>query len=292
MSFWDEIDQAIRDASGEQLTITDRRTVGGGSINETWHLHGDTGSWFIKLNTTARLDMFEAEVRGLEEMHRTQTIRVPQPLVTGTTGDIAYLVLEYIQLGSNMDRLLLGEQLAALHRTSRLNFGWDINNTIGSTAQINTSSNNWIDFFAEHRLGYQLKLAQSNDHLGKVQELGERVLESFPSLFDTYTPVPSLLHGDLWNGNCAGDPDGQPVLFDPAMYYGDREADLAMTELFGGFGSEFFEAYHAQWPVDPGYPQRKTLYNLYHILNHLNLFGGHYRMQAERMMESLLSELK
>jgi len=292
MSFWDEIDHAIREASGEPVNITDRRTVGGGSINETWHLHGDTRSWFVKLNSASRLDMFEAEVHGLEAMHRTRTIRVPQPLVTGSTGDIAYLVLEYIQLGSTMDRHLLGEQLAALHRTSRLNFGWDINNTIGSTPQDNTSSNSWIDFFAEHRLDYQLRLARSNGYLGKVQELGEQVMESFPALFDNYAPVPSLLHGDLWNGNCAGDPDGQPVLFDPAMYYGDREADLAMTELFGGFGNEFFEAYSAEWPVDPGYQQRKTLYNLYHILNHLNLFGGHYRMQAERMMESLLSELK
>ncbi len=292
MSFWDEIDQTIRGASGEPVNITDRRTVGGGSINETWHLHGDTGSWFVKLNTAARLDMFEAEVRGLEEMHRTETIRVPQPLIAGSTDDIAYLVLEYIQLGSTMDRHLLGQQLAALHRNSRLNFGWDINNTIGSTAQVNTSSNSWIEFFAEHRLGYQLKLAHKNGYTGKVQELGKQVTESFPSMFDTYTPVPSLLHGDLWNGNCAGDPDGQPVLFDPAMYYGDREADLAMTELFGGFGSEFFDAYCAEWPVDAGYQQRKNLYNLYHVLNHLNLFGGHYGMQAERMMESLLSELK
>lgn len=292
MSFWNAIEQAIRDATGEQLTITDRRTVGGGSINETWHLHGDNNSWFVKLNHASELSMFEAEVRGLEEMRRTNAIRVPEPLVTGITDDIAYLVIEYIQLGSMMDRQLLGQQLAALHQVSREGFGWDIDNTIGSTPQINTWSNNWVDFFSEHRLGYQLNLAKNNGHAGKIQSLGAKLTEAFPALFDNYMPVPSLLHGDLWNGNCAGDPDGQPVLFDPAMYYGDREADLAMTELFGGFGSEFFEAYHATWPIDPGYKQRKTLYNLYHVLNHLNLFGGHYGMQAERMMEALLSELK
>ncbi len=292
MSFWNDIDQAIRDASGVDINISDRHTVGGGCINESWQLTGESGSWFVKLNRASKLDMFEAEARGLEEMHRSNTIRVPQPLLCGTTGNTAYLVMEYIPLGSNLDRLLLGQQLAAMHRVTRPSFGWDIDNTIGSTPQHNANSDDWIDFFAHQRLGYQLELARGKGHRGRLQKLGGQVIERFPALFENYEPQASLLHGDLWGGNCAGDADGRPVLYDPATYYGDRETDLAMTELFGGFGHEFFAAYDAAWPVDPGYRQRKTLYNLYHILNHLNLFGGHYGMQAERMMEDLLSDLR
>jgi len=184
---------------------------------------------------------------------------------------------------------LLGRQLAALHRVTHTRFGWHRDNTIGSTPQINTQKNDWVTFYREQRLRYQLELAAENGYGGSLQRRGEQLLERLPAFFISYRPRPSLLHGDLWGGNHAALTDGTPVIFDPAVYYGDREADLAMTELFGGFGSGFYSAYRAAWPLDPGYRVRKDLYNLYHVLNHLNLFGGGYRGQAEQMVDRLLA---
>ena len=139
---------------------------------------------------------------------------------------------------------------------------------------------------------FQLDLAERRGAAARLLSQGERLLLDLPVLFDSYQPVASLLHGDLWSGNYAYLPSGEPTLFDPAVYYGDREADLAMTELFGGFGADFYAAYNNAWPLDSGYRTRKTLYNLYHILNHFNMFGGGYLGQAQRMMDSLLSELR
>jgi protein-ribulosamine 3-kinase len=177
-----------------------------------------------------------------------------------------------------------------MHRATSGRFGWHRDNTIGATPQLNAWESDWIVFWQTYRLGYQLDLAARSGHGGQLQRRGGLLLERLPALFD-HAPVPSLLHGDLWGGNFSGDAEGNPVIFDPACYYGDREADLAMTELFGGFSGRFYSAYRAAWPLDPGYDTRKTLYNLYHILNHLNLFGGGYGSQAERMIDRLLAEL-
>jgi fructosamine-3-kinase len=177
-----------------------------------------------------------------------------------------------------------------MHRTARDHFGWDRDNTIGSTPQHNAPCGEWVTFWREHRLGFQLDLAARQGYGGRLQKLGERLLADLTGLID-HDPRPSLLHGDLWGGNIGYDREGNPVIFDPAVYYGDREADLAMTELFGGFGSGFYAAYEEAWPLDPGYSVRKTLYNLYHILNHLNLFGSGYLGQAQTMTERLLAEL-
>ena len=178
-----------------------------------------------------------------------------------------------------------------MHQTTRGQFGWGRDNTIGSTPQPNKFSDDWIPFWQEQRLAYQLNLAAKNGYHGKLQERGKLLLEHFPALID-HNPVPSLIHGDLWGGNLSYDSNGNPVIYDPAVYYGDREADLAMTELFGGFGNRFYDAYNEAWPLDQGYKVRKTLYNLYHILNHLNLFGGGYGGQALRMINQLLAELE
>ena len=183
-----------------------------------------------------------------------------------------------------------GRQLAAMHRNGRERFGWHRDNTIGSTPQPNASSADWIKFWREQRLGFQLRLAARNGHGGRLQSQGEKLLECFPALID-HDPQPALLHGDLWGGNLGYDSDGHPVIYDPAVYYGDREAELAMTELFGGFPGHFYAAYEEAWPLEPGYRVRKTLYNLYHILNHLNMFGGGYLGQAQRMIDRLLAEV-
>ncbi|MFA7388288.1 MAG: fructosamine kinase family protein, partial [Thiohalobacteraceae bacterium] len=182
-------------------------------------------------------------------------------------------------------------QLAAMHRTTRTQFGWYRDNTIGSTPQINTPDSDWISFWRDRRLGFQLDLAARNGWGGELQRLGERLLVSVGALFQDYRPRPSLLHGDLWSGNHGYLADGCPVIFDPALYYGDREADVAMTELFGGFGADFYAGYRSSWPLDAGYVVRRQLYNLYHVLNHLNLFGGGYQGQALRLLRELLAEI-
>jgi fructosamine-3-kinase len=292
MSNWQTIANQITRVTGAAFSPGPAQSVGGGCINTTVKLEDGQRSFFVKLNAVTGLAMFEAEAEGLAAMAATDTIRVPQPICSGIAGQQAYLVLEAIEMGAagGKGAGLAGQQLAAMHRVTQARFGWYRDNTIGSTPQANQESTSWIDFWREHRLGAQLDLAARNGHGGSLQRLGERLLERFPALID-HAPVPSLLHGDLWGGNLAYDRAGNPVIFDPAVYYGDREADLAMTELFGGFGSAFYAAYREAWPLAPGYPVRKTLYNLYHILNHANMFGGGYAGQAVGMMQRLLAEL-
>jgi len=235
--------------------------------------------------------MFEAEADGLREIAATDTVRVPHPICTGSDQSQAWIVLEYLPLvpATRAAMARLGERLAALHRVTRAHYGWTRDNTIGSTPQVNTPTADWIEFWRRHRLGFQLDLAARNGHAGALQRHGAELIERLPEFFADYRPAASLLHGDLWGGNASATADGTPVIFDPAVYYGDREADLAMTELFGSFPRNFYDAYTAAWPLDTGYRRRRDLYNLYHVLNHLNLFGGGYRAQAEGIIRALLA---
>lgn len=291
MNQWGAIAAAISDAAGSRFDLARAVAQGGGDINRAWCLEGRDGArYFAKLNSADKQAMFAAERAGLEEMANTRTVRVPRPLAHGVSGPVAYLVLEYLDLGGVGDARLLGAQLAAMHHASARQFGFAIDNTIGTTKQPNGWMDEWIAFWRHRRLAFQLQLAGQTGHGGKLHDLGERLLETLPAFFDGYTPQPSLLHGDLWGGNHAYLRDGAPVIYDPAPYYGDREADLAMTELFGGFDAAFYAAYNAAWPLDAGYSTRKHLYNLYHILNHAHLFGGGYARQAEALMQRLLAE--
>ena len=245
----------------------------------------------MKLNTPEKAEMFSAEAAGLHEIARTKTVRVPEPVCHGASPAACWLVLEHLELRPGDDRSMaeLGRNLARMHRVTGARYGWHRDNTVGATPQVNTQSGDWIAFWRERRLGYQLKLAGSRRRGSRLVADGERLLGTLPSFFHGYTPPPALLHGDLWSGNVGMEAGGEPVIYDPAVYYGDREADLAMTELFGGFPASFYEAYGASYPLDAGYPVRKDLYNLYHVLNHLNLFGGGYGAKAERMIEQLLA---
>ncbi len=288
---WNEIAARIAETTGERLANPEAANRGGGCINRAVELRASGRSYFIKLNAASLLDMFEAEAAGLEALAATGTIRVPSPICWGTSGGEAYLVLEQLDLNGSGDTERAGRQLAALHRHTRDRFGWERDNTIGSTPQPNTQHHDWVAFWREQRLGFQLELAAKNGHRGALQRKGEQLFDVLPALLD-HAPAPALLHGDIWGGNIAYLRDGSPVIFDPATYYGDREADLAMTELFGGFGGRFYDAYNEAWPLDSGYRTRKTLYNLYHILNHLNLFGGGYGGQALGMTERLLAEVR
>lgn len=291
MNPWREVERSIREATGSPFTIEARAGIGGGCINECYVVRGGGHSWFVKVNAASRGDMFAAEAEGLAEIARAATVRVPQPLCHGANPSASWLVLEYLELGPGDDRSMrvLGRNLARLHRVTGPRYGWHRDNTIGATPQINAWSGDWMEFWREHRLAFQLKLAASRGHSGSLIASGERLLEALPSLFRGYAPPPSLLHGDLWSGNAGQAPGGEPVIFDPAVYYGDREADLAMTELFGGFPRSFHDAYRAEFPLDAGYATRKHLYNLYHVLNHLNLFGGGYGAQARGMIDQLLA---
>ena len=291
---WQAITQHISQASGKIFQLQSYASISGGCINTTYRLQGRDSDYFVKLNRADRHEMFIAEAQGLTELAKANAVCVPKPLCTGVDNDQAYLVMEFIELcgtGSAQSMRLLGEQLAQLHRYTKAQFGWQCNNTIGSTPQLNHWMSNWLPFWREQRLGYQLRLAAENGIPKRIVKKGELVQNKLDALFIDYQPVASMLHGDLWGGNVACTAQGQPVIFDPAVYFGDRETDLAMTELFGGFTADFYVAYRATWPLQEGYVVRKTLYNLYHVLNHFNLFGGGYAVQAEGMMDHLLAEV-
>lgn len=289
---WNAIGAAIGEATGERLPAGRGWPIGGGSINSAFRFEAGERAWFVKLNRAERLGMFEAEAAGLRLLQRPGAPRVPAVIVSGEAGGYAYLVLEYIPLRAATAPVLarLGEQLALLHQVSGERFGWERDNTIGTTPQLNAPQVDWIDFFRRQRLEFQLELAAEQGHPALIEQAAP-LLEGLERLFAGYTVLPSLLHGDLWSGNAASDLDGQPVIFDPAPYFGDRESDIAMTELFGGFTPSFYEAYRAAYPLDPGYEVRRDLYQLYHVLNHLNLFGGSYLAQAEGLIQRLRAQL-
>lgn len=291
---WTEIANHISKVTGDKFEIQNRRSVSGGCINESYALIGDQRTYFIKVAQLSGLDMFEAEALGLKQMFETQTICVPKPICCGSTTNSAYIILEWLELGGSNSTgswQEMGRQLAAMHQAtppqgSEGKFGWNRNNTIGSTPQINNWTDDWAKFFTEYRLGYQFRLAgRKGGHFPGQDQL----LAVVPKLLN-HQPQPSLVHGDLWGGNAAVTKSGEPVILDPATYVGDREVDLAMTELFGGFPAAFYRGYNEVWPLDQGYKQRKTLYNLYHIINHFNLFGGGYGSQANRMIDQILSQ--
>lgn len=266
------------------------RALGEGVGGARWRLAAGGETWFVKSGDGAVL---AAEADGLEALAATATVRVPRvEAVDG--GDEGFLVTEWLQLNGQSAQAgaRLGEALAGLHLVPVAGYGWPQHNFIGATPQFNTPAADWVGFFREQRLCFQLRLAAENGHRDRLQEQGAELAAELPGLFAGYTPKPSLLHGDLWGGNWGVLADGGAAVFDPAVYRGDREADIAMTELFGGFGAEFHAAYRAHAPLDPGYGVRRDLYKLYHVLNHLNLFGEGYLGQAEGLMQRLLSELR
>jgi fructosamine-3-kinase len=292
MASFDLIVQQLQHATGQPFTHYTSAPISGGGINDAYQLKTAKQSYFVKLNTPQREFMFEAEAQGLAELAATECIRVPDVICYGKTAEHSYLVLAFIAC-QNFDRKssqLLGEQLAQLHQLEQPYFGWHTDNTIGSTPQYNPREHNWLLFWQQHRLQQQLTFAKQNGYAQTLQDKGDQLTAQLGVFLKDYSPKPALLHGDLWSGNAAADPQGNPIIYDPACYYGDREADIAMTELFGGFSQDFYTAYQASYPLDAAYQTRKTLYNLYHILNHVNLFGGSYVDQASNMMDQLLAE--
>lgn len=288
------LEAAIRQAVGSAFRATEWAPVGGDSIHHAIALGDGQQRYFAKLGAPDALAMFAAEADGLAAIAASRSFRTPAVIAHGTDGEHAFLILEHLELrplASAEDGARFAERLVQLHRTLGEHFGWPRDNFIGRTPQRNGLRDNWARFFADCRLRPQFALAKANGFGGELQQQGERLFERVAALFLDYRPPPSLLHGDLWHGNAAMTADGEPVLFDPAVHHGDREADLAMSELFGGFPSAFYVAYRKTWPLDEDYEQRKLLYSLYHVLNHLNLFGRGYLREALRLATRLNEEL-
>ncbi len=293
--------EATLAAAGRPVTITGARPVGGGCIHRAEiaafegtsrstgdGAHGPAGALFVKSNDDPRAAaMFETEAAGLRALAAPGAIRVPLDPRVGRAGDRSFLVMEAIPTGRPGKRFFedFGRRFARLHgltRAARCGFAHD--NFLGATPQPNGWMDTWVEFFRVRRLGFQIDLARerglSDPELDRLMDRLLDRLDQWIDLTGLEGEPACLLHGDLWSGNFLVDEEGEPVLVDPAVYYGHREADLAMTELFGGFSPRFYAAYEEEWPLPPGSADRRALYQLYHLLNHLNLFGRGYRGQA------------
>jgi fructosamine-3-kinase len=283
--------EAISKETGTPFVLADSSAIGGGCINQASRLTGKDGrTFFLKQNDLAFHDFFEAEAEALQEIEATATVTVPEVIAFGITGQSSFLVLSLMEEGSDspVSQAELGTQLARLHKIEQPYFGWHRDNCIGATPQPNHRCEDWVSFYANHRLAHQFDLAQNK---GQSFAGSSELLENLPAFFVDYSPKPALLHGDLWGGNASCDKRGTPFVYDPASYYGDRETDLAFTHMFGGFSNAFYQAYDAVYPLDPGFKIRKILYNLYHELNHFNLFGGGYASSAQSSVHQLLDHL-
>jgi len=284
------VEEAVRETTGRAIRITGSSPVGGGCIHDARILELENGGrLFLKSNATAPDDLFPTEAEGLRALAAVGAIRVPRDPVPGRAGDVSFLVMEAIPTGRPRPGFfeVFGRSFAALHRRSAEahgtapgggRFGFPHDNYLGATPQPNGWMDDWVELFRTRRLGHQLDLARRRGLSdAELERLGERLLERLGDWLDAAEEPACLLHGDLWSGNFLADAEGEPVLVDPAAYYGHREADLAMTELFGGFDAAFYAAYEEAWPLPPGSPERRRIYKLYHLLNHLNLFGRGYR---------------
>jgi fructosamine-3-kinase len=290
--------RAVSDATEVLFEITAIEAVTGGCIHTamkiTGEMAGESRDFFAKVNEAENAAMFASEADGLRALHGAHAVIVPRVIVNGADDEHSWIVLEWLELGPLDEKAgaHLGVSLAVQHRKPHAKFGWATDNFIGRTPQANGWSEDWLAFWREKRLMAQLRLAARNRLPSRMIDRGERLAADCSAFFTTYTPEKSLLHGDLWGGNAAAIEGVTPVMFDPAVYVGDREADIAMTELFGGFPKDFLAAYRAAWALDDGYATRRNFYNLYHVLNHANLFAGNYVRQAEESIERLIAEIR
>lgn len=288
MTIWDAIQIDIRATGHEDFSIHSKISLSGGDINQSFHLSGNENSFFLKLNSIDNIDMFHKEKLGLETLSKSNSFRTPHPYSVGKFEDKSYLIMEYLELSNAGKMDIFAETLAKMHQVNRGQFGFESHNYIGSTKQYNEWDSNWGRFFCEQRLLPLLKLlSNKQESKGLLSDL-EQLLKMVPKLLNEHKPKPALVHGDLWQGNYSFCTRGEPIIYDPACYYGDREVDLAMLELFGNPGEKFSAEYNLLLPVSHGFTIRKKIYNLYHLLNHTYLFGGSYRAQSSEMLKRIL----
>lgn len=277
-----EIKAEVERELGAEITAVQR--VGGGSINEAAKIETATGAAFIKWNDAKRFPgMFAAEVKGLQLLRQRSTFHVPAVIAQKEEGDVSFLLLEFIER-SYTNWKTAGTALANMHRQSNELFGLDHANYIGSLRQVNTQHSSWSDFFANERILQQVDLAVSNQLLTSADRVHA---ENFCKRMDELFPreAPALLHGDLWSGNFMFTTKG-PSVYDPAVYYGHREMDIAMSKLFGGFHETFYEVYNEVFPLEKNWEQRVRWCNLYPLLVHVNLFGGGYVREAQSILSA------
>jgi fructosamine-3-kinase len=270
--------------------IENTTKVYGGSINRSFKVQSGQQNYFVKLNSRSLYpQMFELEAEGLELLSSSKAIKIPRYLTHGVEGDTAFLVLEFIESSSESANFWedYGRQLATLHQQSAENFGLSKDNYIGSLKQINTPKSNWTDFFIENRLQEQLKMAVDSKLVdGALLKKFDQLFKQMPNYFPEEKP--SLLHGVLWAGNFMVGAKGEPVIMDPAVYYGHREMDIAMSHLFGGFHARFYKAYNEAFPLETKWEERIELCNLYPLLVHVNLFGGDYLSRVKNSLNRLI----
>jgi fructosamine-3-kinase len=268
------------------LDIKNSKSVSGGSINRAAKISTNRGDLFLKWNNSAPDDFFEKEADGLKRLDSAGTaLRIPNVISSGNPKDgrPGYLLMEFIEEGRSGDSYEFGRNLSKMHQTNAEQFGLEVDNYIGSLPQSNSHHDNWINFFVQERINPQIQMAVDSGKLSSGifqnwERLASKLDEIFPSV------KPSLLHGDLWGGNYLFNSEGKAVLIDPAVYYGHPEMDLAFTKMFGGFSEDFYEGYESETPLAPGFSKRVPIYNLYPLLVHVNLFGGHYISQFNSIL--------
>ncbi len=275
----DNINNILKVYFNPKVYIKSQSPVGGGCISNSSILRLSNGeSIFLKFNINSPSGLFKAEANGLKELYKANAIRIPKVIAfEDNKSSPSFILLEYLAPEEKKKDFfeIFARQFAKLHQTRASQHGFFEDNFIGSTKQINTQMNNWIDFFKINRLEYQINLAKTNGLWNnKMNILWTKLSPKLKTILNSSNP--SLLHGDLWGGNYLIGPNGYPCLIDPAVYYGNREADLSMTTLFGGFDKVFYKAYNEAFPLEPNYKDRMEIYKLYHLLNHLNLFGSSY----------------
>jgi fructosamine-3-kinase len=275
-----------RHFSDKDITIRQVSGVSGGSINSAYKLTTSRGNFFVKTNHASRFpEMFQKEAKGLALLRNAGALAVPEVLLAGTAGEESFLLLEYID-GANERKDFwdnFGKGLAQLHQHHAKQFGLDHDNYMGSLHQHNDQHDDWVTFFIEERLQRQVVLARDSGRMGRSDVAAfERLYLRLPEIFPPTSP--SLLHGDLWSGNFMTGSHGYACLIDPAVYYGHPEIDIAMSTLFGGFSSRFYESYYNQNPFPGSYRDRLPIYNLYPLLVHVNLFGGGYLSSVQQTL--------
>ncbi len=285
---WQAISQQLSDTLMFEFSIQEKVKLPGGDISQCYMISDGEQRYFLKVNNKNSIELFESEVESLKELRNSNSVFVPEVVDIGNCKDAAFLVLNYFPtkpLSNSESSYTFGQQLAKLHKWGeQKEYGFDSDNYIGATVQPNRWEKKWHRFFSEQRIGWQLQLlSEKGIHLGNQ----EAIIQAVSDELAHHHPTPSLLHGDLWSGNTANSAFG-PLCFDPACYWGDRECDIAMTELFGGFDQSFYDGYTSEYPLCTGYSHRRSLYNLYHILNHCNLFGGHYLDEAQSVIEEIM----
>lgn len=284
---WQAISEQLSETLMFSFVIREKTKLSGGDISESYMISDGEQRYFIKVNHREFLAKYEAEAENIRCLRETNTVVVPELVHLGKSKQNAFLILNYLPtkpLENAESNYAFGQRLAALHQWGeQKEYGFDSDNYIGSTLQPNQWSRKWSRFFAEQRIGWQLQLIKEKGvSLTDISDFTQKIQH----LLSHHQPRPSLLHGALWSGNVANSACG-PICYDPASYWGDRECDIAMTELFGGFKPEFYQGYESVLPLAADYQQRKSIYNLYHLLNHYNLFGGHYLDESQQLIDQI-----